>query len=98
MKAYLILALLAFGYICQIQAATLNKPEVKGHAVKKLLEEETSQSLAKKQEAIIEALRSLESVGEDNEEGYIFPFLIPILANIFRFVATGVKIAVENSG
>ncbi|KAL1480150.1 hypothetical protein MTO96_051274 [Rhipicephalus appendiculatus] len=85
MKAYLILALLVFGYLCQIHAATLDKPEVKTHAMRKLADEEFFQSLAKEQEDVIEALKSFKDVGEDNKAGYF----IYQLASIIRAIVAG---------
>ncbi|XP_075525883.1 uncharacterized protein LOC142557722 [Dermacentor variabilis] len=94
MKAYVVLALVICGHICQIQAATLSKPEKTAHAFEKLLEEELTQSIAANERGdLVEALKALKSSanGEETEEGYFLHLIAIGVRAIVHAVRAGVQ-------
>uniref|UniRef100_A0A131YEP3 Glycine rich superfamily member n=1 Tax=Rhipicephalus appendiculatus TaxID=34631 RepID=A0A131YEP3_RHIAP len=86
MNAYPILALLILGHLCQIQAATLNKPSKNGDALRKQLVEKILNSLADEREDHGEALKalktSLSAVIDETDEQSITVIAILIAAGI----------------
>ncbi|XP_037582790.1 uncharacterized protein LOC119466355 isoform X2 [Dermacentor silvarum] len=86
MDAYPILVLLILGHLCQIQAATLNKPEKNTDALRKYLVEKISQSITDEHGDRGEALKalrtSLSALVDETDEQSITLVAVLIAAGI----------------
>ncbi|XP_049275518.1 uncharacterized protein LOC119406895 isoform X2 [Rhipicephalus sanguineus] len=89
MKAYAILALLILGHLCQIQAATLSKPATSTDETTKLLTEKLSHSIMEHREELLEALKGIESIGDETDEQVLPALLMPIITAIVSGAASG---------
>ncbi|KAH7956523.1 hypothetical protein HPB52_010164 [Rhipicephalus sanguineus] len=100
MKAYVILALLVLGHLCQIQAATLSKPATSTDDARKLLVEKLSHSIMEHREELLEALKGMDSTGDGTDEQILPALLVPLITAIAGgavsgAVGAGVAIAVQ---
>ncbi|KAH7961454.1 hypothetical protein HPB52_009074 [Rhipicephalus sanguineus] len=81
MNAYAILGLLILGHLCQIQAATLSKPATSTDDVRKLLIEKLSHSILEHREELIEALKGIDSTGDEIDEQEVSIVIAAVLAS-----------------
>lgn len=89
MKAYVILALLVVGHLCQIQAATLSTPATSTEDGRRLLTEKLSHSIMEHREEIIEALKGIEHTVDETDEHAVPAILVAVAANVVNGLVSG---------
>ncbi|KAL1438769.1 hypothetical protein MTO96_047698 [Rhipicephalus appendiculatus] len=84
----------------EIQAATLSKPAMSTDDARNLLAEKLSHSIMEHREELIEALKAIDSTGDETVEQAFPAILIPVVAAVVNgavagAVGAGVAIAVQ---